>query len=94
MPDGICVDSAGAIYAAHYAGGRVIRFSAEGEVLEALQLPVRNVTACCLGGPALDTLYVTTADDGGASPLDGALFARKVRVPGLPEPLFTGEGTG
>jgi len=88
MPDGLCVDSAGAIYCAHYGGGRVTRFSPAGERLEVLPLPVRNVTSCCLGGTALDTLFVTTAENAGASPLDGALFARKVAVTGLPEPLY------
>ena len=88
MPDGLCVDSAGAISCAHYGGGRVTRFSPAGEILEVLPLPVRNITSCCLGGTALDTLYVTTAEDGGTNPLDGALFARKVAVTGLPEPLF------
>ena len=90
VPDGLCVDAEGAIYCANYGGGRVTRFGPTGNVLDVLPLPVRNVTACCLGGPALDTLYVTTAEDGGTSPLDGALFARTVRVPGLPEPLFIG----
>ena len=87
LPDGLCVDSSGAIYCAHYGGGRVTRFSPEGELLEVLELPVRNVTSCCLGGAGLDTLYVTTAEDGGAHALDGALFSRAVPVPGLPEPL-------
>lgn len=90
MPDGLCVDSAGAIYCAHYGGGRVTRFSPRGEPLAVLPLPVRNVTSCCLGGPALDTLYVTTAEDGGAHRLDGALFATKVAVAGLPEPSYSG----
>ena len=88
MPDGLCVDSVGAVYCAHYGGGRVTRFSPAGEPLEVLPAPVRNVTSCCLGGPALDVLYVTTAQDGGAHPLDGALFTRKVAVPGLPEPFY------
>lgn len=87
MPDGLCVDSAGAIYCAHYGGGRITRFSPGGERLEVLPLPVRNVTSCCLGGPALDILYVTTAEDRGRHPLDGALFAIGVAVAGLPEPL-------
>jgi sugar lactone lactonase YvrE len=87
IPDGLCVDSAGAIYCAHYGGGRISRFSPEGERLESLTLPVRNVTSCCLGGPKLDTLYVTTGEDGGASPLDGALLACHVSTPGLPEPF-------
>ncbi|MBA3520013.1 MAG: SMP-30/gluconolactonase/LRE family protein [Rhizobiales bacterium] len=88
LPDGLCVDSAGAVYCAHYGGGRVTKFGSDGEQLESLPLPVRNVTSCCLGGPMLDTLFVTTAEDGGAHPLDGAIFARKVHMPGLPEPLF------
>ena len=87
MPDGLCVDSAGAVYCAHYGGGRITRFNASGERLEVLPLPVRNVTSCCLGGPALDILYVTTAEDGATNELDGALFARKVAVPGMPEPF-------
>ena len=81
------MDSSGAIYCAHYGGGCVTRFSPEGELLEVLKLPVRNVTSCCLGGAGLDTLYVTTAENCGAHALDGALFSRAVAVPGLPEPL-------
>jgi sugar lactone lactonase YvrE len=88
MPDGLCVDSAGSIYCAHYAGGRVTRFSPAGGTLEVLPLPVRNVTSCCLGGSAFDILFVTTAEDAGNNSFDGALFARKVATPGLPEPLY------
>lgn len=88
LPDGLCVDSAGALYVAHYGGGRVTRLDAEGGVTEVFSLPVANVTSCCLGGPALDTLYVTTAENGGAHQLDGALFCRQVAVAGLPEPTY------
>jgi sugar lactone lactonase YvrE len=90
MPDGICTDSAGTLYCAHYGGGRVTVTEAGGRRRETWPLPVRNVTSCCLGGPDLATLYVTTAEDGGRHPLDGALFARRVDVPGIPEPLFAG----
>ena len=38
MPDGLCVDSAGMIYCAHYGGGRVTRFGPGGEHLEVLAL--------------------------------------------------------
>jgi D-xylonolactonase len=89
MPDGLCVDSAGALYCAHYGGGRITRFGPAADSLQVLPLPVRNVTSCCLGGPALDMLYVTTAENGGAHSLDGALFACKVAVPGLAEPFCT-----
>jgi sugar lactone lactonase YvrE len=89
IPDGLCVDSAGALYCALYGGGCLTRFAPDATVIETIPLPVRNVTSSCLGGEALDTLYVTTAENGGRDPLDGALFARNVAVPGLPEPLWT-----
>jgi sugar lactone lactonase YvrE len=89
LPDGLCVDSAGAIYCAQYGGGRVTRFGPAGEVLQILPLPVRNVTSCCLGGPSLDILYATTGEESG-QPFGGALFAREVDVPGLPEPFYAG----
>ena len=88
LPDGICVDRAGNLYVAHYGGGRISRVDVSGRKVEIISLPVRNVTSCCFGGPMLDTLYVTTAEDGGRHPLDGALFATNAPVPGLPEPVF------
>jgi sugar lactone lactonase YvrE len=87
LPDGLCVDLEGCVWCALYGGGKVVRLSPAGERLETLSLPVPNVTACCLGGPELRTLFVTTgrtsddaADDG------GALFATSVAIPGLIEP--------
>ena len=88
LPDGCCVDSAGCVWVAMYDGGQVIRLSPEGERLETLALPVRNITSCCLGGKDLRTLYVTTGRAADASEPDGgALFATIVDVPGLPEPM-------
>ena len=83
MPDGLCVDSEGCVWCALYGGGRLVRLSPTGERLDTLPLPVPNVTACCLGGPDLRTLFVTTgrtneeAEDDG-----GALFATPVDVAG------------
>ncbi|WP_191908450.1 SMP-30/gluconolactonase/LRE family protein [Hypericibacter terrae] len=90
FPDGLTVDSQGQIWCALYGGGKVARFGADGKLQEELALPVPNVTSCCLGGPALRTLYVTTGHtaDKPAQDLGGALFAREVTTPGLPEPLF------
>jgi sugar lactone lactonase YvrE len=87
MPDGLCVDSEGCIWCALYGGGKLVRLTPAGECLDTLPLPVLNVTACCLGGPDLRTLFVTTgrtneeAEDDG-----GALFATSVDVAGLVEP--------
>lgn len=88
LPDGLCIDSGGTLYVAHYGGGRISRVDTASGHVETFPLPVRNVTSCCLGGDRLDTLYVTTAEDGGRHPLDGALFAMTVTTPGLPEPIF------
>ncbi len=89
LPDGCCVDAEGCVWIAMYGGGKVLRLFPSGESLETLALPVRNVTSCCLGGNNLRTLYVTTARSTEEStPLDGALFAVDVRVPGIPEPFF------
>jgi sugar lactone lactonase YvrE len=88
--DGLCTDREGHVWCAFYAGGKVVRMTPAGEVVETLRLPVPNVTACCLGGPELRTLYVTTGitGDGLAQDGGGSLFALDVAVPGLPEPVF------
>lgn len=89
MPDGLTVDSAGHLWVAHYGGGRVTRLTRDGKVDRVIEVPTSNVTSSCLGGPGLTTLYITTAEvPGNPGPLDGALFAVEVDVPGLPEPIF------
>jgi sugar lactone lactonase YvrE len=90
MPDGLCVDSEGSVWCALYGGGKVVRLSPAGERLDTLLLPVPNVTACCLGGADLRTLFVTsgrTNED--AADNGGALFATSVDVAGLIEPTVT-----
>lgn len=89
LPDGCCVDREGCIWVALYDGGKVIRLSPDGERLDTLLLPARCITSCCLGGPELRTLFVTSGQAAdGDEPAGGALFATEVDVPGLPEPLF------
>ena len=58
-----------------------------------MELPTPNVTACTLGGPDLDRLYVTTSAenlDRAADPLAGSLFAVDVAVRGRPVREFAG----
>jgi sugar lactone lactonase YvrE len=87
MPDGLCVDTDGCVWCALHGGGKVVRLAPTGERLDRLPLPAPNVTACCLGGTDLHTLFLTTgqtteeAEDDG-----GALFATSVDVAGLVEP--------
>jgi sugar lactone lactonase YvrE len=89
-PDGAAVDAQGCYWVAMYEGQRLLRLSPQGELLAAVELPVRCPTMPCFGGPDLRTLYVTTAREGrsaeelAAQPLAGAVLSMPVEVPGLP----------
>lgn len=93
-PDGAAVDSEGCYWTALFEGGRIQRYSPQGTLLGEWPLAARCPTMVAFGGADLRTLYVTTARNGrpaeelAALPLSGGLFAMRVDVPGLPEPLF------
>ncbi|MBL8361890.1 MAG: SMP-30/gluconolactonase/LRE family protein [Rubrivivax sp.] len=93
-PDGACVDSAGALWVAIFAGARVDRYTADGRLDRSIALPVTNPTCVCLGGPEYRTLFITTARkflDAGTlerEPLAGSVLAVEVEVAGLPEKRF------
>lgn len=78
-PDGISIDAEDCLWVALWGGGKVRRYSPDGQIIGEVELPVPRVSACGFGGPDLDRLFITTAavgrgqsiDDGG---LDGALF--------------------
>jgi sugar lactone lactonase YvrE len=63
-PDGLTVDAEGDLWVAIYGGGRVHRYSPDGELREALTVPAVQCTSCAFAGPALNRLYVTTATEG------------------------------
>ena len=95
-PDGACVDSEGALWVAIFGGGRVDRYTPEGLLDRSITLPVTNPTCLCLGGPKLQTLFITTArkflgdETLRDEPLSGSVLAIEVDVPGLPEKRFGG----
>lgn len=95
-PDGAAVDSAGHYWVAHFRGGCVLEIDPAGRVLREIPVPAMCPTMCAFGGPDLATLYVTSArhdrpaDELERLPLSGGLFAMRVDVPGLPEPLYAG----
>ncbi len=62
-PDGLTVDAAGDLWVAIFDGGRVHRYSPDGELRQALRLPARQSTSCAFAGPGLNRLYVTTATE-------------------------------
>jgi sugar lactone lactonase YvrE len=90
LPDGMAIDAEGCLWVAFWRGGAVRRFTADGRLLEEIAVPVQRTTSCCLGGPDLRDLYVTTARrsirDAPAEveALAGAVFRFRVAVPGVP----------
>jgi len=59
--DGSCIDSAGCLWNANWDGARIVRYSPKGEVLQTIELPFSKPTSCVFGGPAGNTLFITSA---------------------------------
>ena len=95
-PDGSCVDADGCLWNAEYGRGRIVRYTPRGDVDRVIAVPVANPTCCCIGGAALDTLFVTTARQRlpaaelARQPLAGSVLALRPGVRGLPESRFAG----
>ena len=98
-PDGAVCDAEGCLWVAHFGGARVTRFRPDGSIDRVIALPVERPTACCFGGPALDTLFITSSrqnlgeEDLQRFPLSGSVLAVRPGVRGLEEPLFGGGGS-
>lgn len=93
-PDGACIDADGCVWTAFFAGGRVVRYTPNGDIDRVIELPVTNPTCISFGGADLRTLYITTArkflDDRQLAdePLAGSLLAIHGVGQGLPENRF------
>ncbi|MBI9104870.1 MAG: SMP-30/gluconolactonase/LRE family protein [Spirochaetales bacterium] len=94
-PDGMTIDGEGKLWIALWNGGCLTRWDPDsGELLEAIDIPAKNVTSCAFGGEQLDTLFITTAktgmsdDDLERYPLAGSLFSVKPGVKGHPMDVF------
>jgi xylono-1,5-lactonase len=93
-PDGMTVDAEGGIWIAQWGGGRVCRYLPDGTLDMVVRVPVSQPSSCTFGGPALSTLYITSAKES-LSPeqlakeaLAGSLFAVELPVAGLPANRF------
>ncbi|WP_285572607.1 SMP-30/gluconolactonase/LRE family protein [Streptomyces sp. RTGN2] len=86
-PDGMTVDDEGALWTAVWGTGTVHRYRADGTPDRQIRLPASQPAGLCLDG---DTLYITSARHGLAAPgpLDGAVFAVRVEVPGPPAAAY------
>jgi sugar lactone lactonase YvrE len=94
LPDGLAVDVEGHLWVALWGGGAVVRLDGRnGHELGRVPLPVKQVTSCTFGGPALDELFITTAAVGLSGPQRsaqskaGGLFRVRPGVIGLPVSL-------
>jgi sugar lactone lactonase YvrE len=61
FPDGICLDSEGAIWAASPSTREVLRLRQDGEVVDRVATEQQAI-ACALGGPDRRTLFICTAE--------------------------------
>lgn len=78
-PDGLCIDDEGNLWVAMFGGGCVLAISPTGVIVERIELPTTQVTACAFAGDDLDELIITTSTlhiPGGrvSQPLAGAIF--------------------
>ncbi len=85
-PDGLCVDSEGAVWVGCYDTGEFLRIRAGGEVTHRISVDHGWVVAPCLGGADGHTLYVAindTAHEGlMAGSSTGWITQARVDVPG------------
>lgn len=86
-PDGMAIDSEDKLWIGLWNGNKVARYDPlNGQMISSIEVPAHNVTSCAFGGPALDTLYITTARvdmtdaELDSLPLSGSLFKA---VPGV-----------
>lgn len=93
-PDGSTVDAEGHVWNTRWGAGLVVRFAPDGSVERTVALAAPQPTCPAFGGPALDTLFLTSATVGLAdaalaqAPGSGGVFAGKPGVRGLPEARF------
>jgi sugar lactone lactonase YvrE len=92
-PDGLTVDRDGGVWTAIFNRGVVHRYSPEGTLVEVIDLPARQVTACTFGGSDLSKLFITTSRENlkpGEDPNAGSLFVAEPGVRGMPVREFAG----
>ena len=60
-PDGSTIDAQGCLWSALWGAGKVVRFSAQGQLLLALDLPVSQPSSVAIGGPDMNWLMITSS---------------------------------
>jgi len=93
-PDGATVDAAGCYWVAAVRGSQLFRYTPNGKLDLAVNVPVSRPSKIAFGGQDLKTIFVTSISDGLApeerarEPLAGALLALEIGIQGLPAVEF------
>ena len=96
VPDGLVVDSEGAVWVALWEGGAVRRYAPDGDLIEHHVMPVDRPTCPAFAGAGLDVLVVTTGWEGvdqserALQPWAGHLLTGRVDARGLLSHRFGG----
>jgi sugar lactone lactonase YvrE len=97
FPDGMTADKQGRLWVGMWGGAAITIWQPQtGQLLEKIELPAKNVTACAFGGENGSDLYITSAriglgaEDLTAYPASGLLFRVQTDVEGLPTFPFAG----
>ncbi len=85
-PDGLAVDESGCVWAASFGGSCVLRYTPDGTLDAAIDVPAASVTSLCFGGDDRCDLYVVTADNTEEPDHGGTIFRTRTDVPGLSAP--------
>ncbi len=93
-PDGSVIDADGYLWNAQWGGGKIVRYSPSGDVDYELLLPVSQPTCIGFGGPDMNWLFVTTANENltavqlATQPNAGDVFIYRTPFKGLVEPRY------
>lgn len=88
-PDGAAVDADGCYWTCANDGGLLQRFTPAGQLDREIALPMAKPSMCAFGGPALDTLLVTSIDPGTGGDA-GSVVLLRPGVRGVAETPFAG----
>ena len=94
-PDGITVDADGNLWVAQWGGSSVRHHAPTGELLDIVRVNAGQVSCPAFVGPGLDTLAITTGQEGLETITDetGAIFLASVGTTGLPGYRWAGSTT-
>jgi sugar lactone lactonase YvrE len=95
FPDGLTVSRDGSLWVAQWGGSGVRRHASTGELLGVVSVWANQASCPAFIGPDLNTLAITTAQEGLEDWTDasGAIFLASVGASGLPAPRWRGSTT-